>query len=63
MSARSLSVFLRMFINNGAPLLSSQSISEMKTEVGGGLLRPYSLTSANNSSNQRPPHRYGLCWH
>jgi len=52
-----------MFINNGSPLLSSQSIAEMKTVVGGGLIRPYSPNSDSNSTNQLPPRRYGLSWH
>jgi hypothetical protein len=52
-----------MFINNGAPLLSSQSISEIKTVVGDSLIHPYSLNPDNNSSNQLPSRRFGLCWH
>ncbi|CAF2580562.1 unnamed protein product [Rotaria sp. Silwood2] len=63
MSAHSLSIFLRMFINNGSSLLSSQSITEMKTVVGGGLIRPYSTNLSSNSTNQLPSRRYGLCWH
>ncbi len=63
MSARSLSVFLRMFINNGYPLLSSRSIDEMKTVVGGGLIHPYNPNSDNTPTNQLPTRRFGLCWH
>ncbi|CAF4753063.1 unnamed protein product [Rotaria sp. Silwood1] len=63
MSAYSLSIFLRMFINNGSSLLSSQSITEMKTVVGNGLIRPYNTNSSSNSTDQLPPRRYGLCWH
>ncbi|CAF3400024.1 unnamed protein product [Rotaria sp. Silwood2] len=63
MSAHSLSIFLQMFINNGYPLLSSQSIVEMKTVVGGGLIQPYNINPNINSTNQLPPRRYGLCWH
>ena len=63
MSARSLSVFLRMFISNGYPILSSQSIDEMKTVVGDGLIYPYNPNSDHNSTNQLPSRRFGLCWH
>ncbi|CAF3626495.1 unnamed protein product [Rotaria socialis] len=63
MSAYSLSIFLRMFINNGTPLLSAQSITEMKTVVGGGRIRPYNTNSSSNATNEIPPRRYGLCWH
>ncbi|CAF4179414.1 unnamed protein product [Rotaria magnacalcarata] len=63
MSAYSLSIFLRMFINNGTPLLSAQSITEMKTVVGGGHLRPFNTNSSSNATNEIPSRRYGLCWH
>ncbi|UJR09010.1 hypothetical protein I4U23_013258 [Adineta vaga] len=63
MSARSLSAFLRMFVNKGYPLLSSHSIDEMKTVVGNGLIYPYNPSSNPNSTNQLPARRFGLCWH
>ncbi|CAF0773579.1 unnamed protein product [Adineta steineri] len=62
MSARSLSLFLRMFINNGYPLLSSESIIEMKTIVGNNQIYPYQPNFDNNSSQRLPARRYGLCW-
>ncbi|CAF5099820.1 unnamed protein product, partial [Rotaria socialis] len=48
---------------NGTPLLSAQSITEMKTVVGGGRIRPYNTNSSSNATNEIPPRRYGLCWH
>ncbi|CAF1902058.1 unnamed protein product [Rotaria magnacalcarata] len=54
MSAISLSMFLRMFINNGYPLFSSQSIAEMKQVVGGGLIRLYNEHARINSTNLHP---------
>lgn len=62
MSAYSLSLFLRMFINNGFPILSSESINKMRTIVGGGRLLPYTLNSTSNITNQLPKRRYGLAW-
>ncbi|CAF3199817.1 unnamed protein product [Rotaria socialis] len=63
MSAISLSMFLRMFINNGYTLLSSQSIAEMKQAVGGGLIRPYNDDARINSTDLLPSRRYELAWH
>lgn len=62
MSARSLSLFLRMFINNGSSLLSPRSIAEMKLVVGGGLLPYYGLDTINNSA-EIPPIQVGLSWY
>jgi hypothetical protein len=63
MSARSLSIFLRIFINNGSSLLTSQSIAEMKTVVGGGLIPLYEPNSDRNITNQLPSFRFGISWH
>ncbi|CAF3189410.1 unnamed protein product [Rotaria sp. Silwood2] len=63
MSARSLSVFLRMFINNGSSLLTSRSVAEMQTIVGGDLL-PYYIDDFNsNSTGIRQSLKFGLGWH
>ncbi|CAF1233995.1 unnamed protein product [Adineta ricciae] len=61
MSAHSLSAFLRMFVNKGSPLLSPQSVDEIKTIVGNGQIYPFNPNP--NSTTQPPPRRYGLCWH
>ena len=60
MSAHSLSVYLRMFMNNGSPLLYSESIVEMKTVVNG--VTPYQNTNANNSELSSPPPEFGIAW-
>ncbi|CAF3415144.1 unnamed protein product, partial [Rotaria sp. Silwood2] len=63
MSARSLSVFLRMFINNGSSLLTSRSVAEMQTIVGGDLLPYYIDDSSSNSTGIRQSLKFGLGWH
>ncbi|UJR34661.1 hypothetical protein I4U23_027438 [Adineta vaga] len=62
MSARSLSVFLRMFINNGSSLLSPRSIAEMQIVVGGGLIPPFGQDATNNSE-ETSPIKVGLSWY
>ncbi|CAF5119461.1 unnamed protein product, partial [Rotaria sp. Silwood1] len=42
MSAGTLSIYLRMFLSNGFPILRPQSIAEIRTVVGGCLIPPYS---------------------
>ena len=61
MSARSLSKFVQMFMNDGSPLLSKRSIAEMKTIVGGGLLPYYDPDGIANSSTIALP-GFGLSW-
>ncbi len=41
MSAGTLSVYLRMFLNNGTHILQPRSIAEMRTVVGGGIIPLY----------------------
>ncbi|CAF0885830.1 unnamed protein product [Adineta steineri] len=50
MSARSLSVFLRMFMSNGSLILTSRSIAEIRTIVGGGHIPFYNQSSDANST-------------
>ncbi|CAF2853194.1 unnamed protein product [Rotaria sp. Silwood2] len=48
MSAKSLSLFLRMLMRNGYPLLHSHSIAEMRRIVDGVI--PYQSTNSTNST-------------
>ncbi|CAF4739932.1 unnamed protein product [Rotaria sp. Silwood1] len=61
MSARSLSIFLQMFMNNGSGLLNPRSIAEMRLIVGGGLI-PYYDPNGIASSSVIPPPSFGLSW-
>ncbi|CAF1083950.1 unnamed protein product, partial [Rotaria magnacalcarata] len=61
MSARSLSKFLQMFMNNGSNLISPKSIAEMKIVVGGGLIPYYDPSGIANTSVVAPP-SFGLSW-
>jgi len=63
MSARSLSVYLLMFINNGSSLLSPRSIAEIRTVVGGGLIPYYFEESSSNSTDLPSTPKFGLSWH
>ncbi|CAF0789515.1 unnamed protein product [Adineta ricciae] len=68
MSAKTLSTYLRMFINNGSSILLPRSIAEMRTVVGGGLIPPYSPDSTRDSTGvgggaPPPPPQYGLSWY
>ncbi|CAF3664136.1 unnamed protein product [Rotaria sp. Silwood1] len=63
MSARTPSVYLRMFLNNGPSILRPRSIAEMRTVVGGGLIPPYNQDLSGNSTGRRPPAQYGLSWY
>jgi CubicO group peptidase (beta-lactamase class C family) len=62
MSARSLSVFLRMFVNNGSSLLHPRSILEMRTVVGDGNIPYYNQNSTSNNTSPLLS-RYGLGWY
>ncbi|CAF3584281.1 unnamed protein product [Rotaria sp. Silwood1] len=63
MSARTLSVYLQMFLNNGSNILHSRSIAEMRIVVGGGLISPYNQGLASNSTGRRLPSEFGLAWY
>ena len=59
-SARSLSKFVRMFINNGSSLLSPRSIATMRTVVSGVV--PYESIHLNGSAATVAQTEYGLIW-
>ena len=63
MTARTLSVYLRMFVNNGSTVLRPQSIAEIKTIVGGGMISIYDPAAATNSSTVLMPSITGLGWY
>ena len=63
MSAGTLSVYLRMFLNNGTPILHPRSIAEMRTVVGGGTIPFYNQDVSVNSTERRPPSQFGLSWY
>ena len=60
MSAKSLSIFLRMFMSDGSPLLSSSSIREMRKIVEGVV--PYQNVSEADNDWQPQPIGFGLIW-
>ncbi|CAF2506644.1 unnamed protein product [Rotaria sp. Silwood2] len=60
MSAMSLSLFLRMFMNNGSSILHPRSIIEMRTSVDGVI--PYQNPNSPSNQSPLPPFRYGLIW-
>ncbi|CAF0845860.1 unnamed protein product [Adineta steineri] len=60
MSANTLSVFLRMFLNNGSSILRPRSIAEIRTIVGGGNIPDYGLIGNNNSTQESPSSQFGL---
>jgi hypothetical protein len=62
MSVHSLSVFLRMFINNGSSLLHPRSILEMRTVVGDGNIPYYNQDTTSNSTAPRLS-QHGLIWY
>ena len=63
MSARALSVYLRMFLNNGSHILQPRSIAEMRTIVGGGLILPYHQQGNDNATERPAPSQFGLSWY
>ncbi|CAF3762381.1 unnamed protein product [Rotaria sp. Silwood1] len=63
MSASTLSIYLRMFLSNGSSILRPQSITEMRTVVGGGLIPFYSQESSSNSTVQQVLSEFGLSWY
>ncbi|CAF1396192.1 unnamed protein product [Rotaria sordida] len=60
MSAVSLSLFLRMFMNNGSSLLHPHSIVEIRTSVDGVV--PYQNLHSPSNQSPLPPPKYGLIW-
>lgn len=61
MSAHSLSIYLRMFMNNGSPLLRPDSIAQMRTIVPGVI--PYdSVNKTTNDSSSGAP-QFGISWY
>jgi CubicO group peptidase (beta-lactamase class C family) len=60
-SGHSLSLFLRMFMNNGSSLIRPESVVQMKTVVSGVI--PYEII--NTTSNNKPlytPLEFGIIW-
>lgn len=62
MSAHTLSAYLRMFLNNGSPILHPRSIAEIRTVVGCGVIPPYNQSMSNNTIIQRHL-EYDLGWY
>lgn len=61
MSAHSLSIYLRMFMNNGSPLLRPESIVQMRTIVPGVI--PYqNINRTDNNSVPATP-QFGISWY
>ena len=60
MSARPLSVFLRMFMSNGKPLLSARSVAEMRKKVPMNALTPPSREKAD--AWRLESEGYGVIW-
>ncbi|CAF3941454.1 unnamed protein product, partial [Adineta steineri] len=63
MSANTLSVYLRMFLNNGSSILRPRSIAEIRTIVDGGNIPDYGLIGNNNSTQESPSSQFGLSWY
>ncbi|CAF3789888.1 unnamed protein product [Rotaria sordida] len=63
MSAGTLSIYLRMFLNNGLPVLRPQSIAAMRTIVGGGVIPSYDPQWSNKSMELPPSQEFGLSWY
>ncbi|CAF1551792.1 unnamed protein product [Rotaria magnacalcarata] len=60
MSARSLSIFLRMFMNNGSSLLHLHSIIEMQTIAAG--VDPYENENSSGNGSSVSNLQFGLIW-
>ncbi|CAF1413612.1 unnamed protein product, partial [Rotaria sordida] len=60
MSAGTLSIYLRMFLNNELPVLRPQSIAAMRTIVGGGVIPSYDPQWSNKSMELPPSQEFGL---
>ncbi|CAF2079816.1 unnamed protein product [Rotaria magnacalcarata] len=63
MSARSLSIFLRMFMNQGSTIVTRQSIAEMRTIVGAGRIPYYQKKSSKNTKELLQESHFGLGWY
>ncbi|CAF1970227.1 unnamed protein product [Rotaria magnacalcarata] len=64
-STGSLSLFLRMIINNGSSILTPRSVAEMRRVVGDGLIPQYTENSIGNSTDvsMMPTAGLGWFWH
>jgi CubicO group peptidase (beta-lactamase class C family) len=60
LSAPSLSLFLRMFMNNGSSLVRPESIVQMKTVVSGVI--PYETLNATSNKPLFIPLEFGIIW-
>ncbi|CAF0762197.1 unnamed protein product [Adineta steineri] len=63
MSARCLSLFLRMFMSNGSSILSPRSVAEMRLVVGGGLIPDYDHIVNENSTDLPIPDQFTVGWY
>ena len=61
MSAHSLSIYLRMFMNNGSPLLRPESIAQMRTIVPGVI--PYENINKTTNDSSSATMQFGLSWY
>ncbi|CAF2712036.1 unnamed protein product [Rotaria sp. Silwood2] len=59
-SAHSLSLYLRMFINNGSSLLRPESIIQMRTVVSGVV--SYRNININNNASSVLSLEFGIAW-
>lgn len=62
MSAHALSKYLRMFLNDGFPILSPRSIAEIRAVVGCGVIPLYNQGFPTNATIQRRL-EYSLGWY
>ncbi|UJR11826.1 hypothetical protein I4U23_016006 [Adineta vaga] len=63
MSAKALSIYLRMFMNNGSSIVHPRSITEMRTIVGSGNIPMYNINQNNHSTQQQSASQFGLSWY
>jgi len=61
-SAPSLSLFLRMFMNNGSSIIRPESVVQMKTVVNGVIPYENINTTTSNSKSLSTPSEYGIIW-
>lgn len=62
MPAHPISAFLRMILNNGSSILTTESIDEMLKVIGDGLIPFYSEDSNSNSTDPPILSESGLGW-
>ncbi|CAF3693725.1 unnamed protein product [Rotaria socialis] len=63
MSARSLSIFLRMIMSQGSTIVTRQSIAAMRTIVGGGRIPYHQKKPSKNAKELLQEPHFGLCWY